>query len=260
MKTILKIISIIIVIGVFVFASFQGYKLYQNWRDAKKIEEVKTLEILKTNQGMIIKLSTELAEIQKKVIGEILKEKVTVKVEAPTYESKKAEIIELKKEPEVNQEKIETARVEFEERINEFQASPDKILINTGEDKIVIYEDTEGNLVSLESGITITRHRKVEEVIGDLQAGNTVEIIKKKDLGIKAGGYYAFDKTYGIILSKSIVNIKDYSLNASLLIPGFEDFKLIAGGDISYKIKDNLELGFGYNTNKEYYLKLQYSF
>jgi hypothetical protein len=257
---IFKTILIIVVIGVFIFAGFQGYKLYQNWRNEKKSEEVKQLEMLKANQGIIIKLKTDLANIEKKVVKENLKETVTVKETAPTYEEKKAEIIELKKDPVVNAEKIEVARVEFEERINEFQASPDKILINNGEDKIVIYEDTEGNLVSLESGITITRHRNVEEVIGDLQVGNTIEIIKKKDLGIKVGTYYSFDKTYGVILSKGIINIKDYSLNVSLLIHDFEDFKLIAGGDIGYSVKDNLELGFGYNTNKEFYVKLEYSF
>jgi hypothetical protein len=262
MKTILKIIAIVILIGVFIFAGWQGYLIYDRWRDKniKVSKEQEVIELLQKQQGTILTLRTDIAEIEKRVVTDTLKEKVVIKEEAPTYEAKKAEIIELKKEPEVNQEKIEVARVEFEERINEFQASPDKILINTGDGKIVIYEDSEGNLVSLESGVTITRHRNVEEVIGDLQAGNTIEIIKKKDLGIKAGAYYAFDSSYGIILSKGIVNIKNYSLNASLLLSDFKDFKFIVGGDIAYKIKDNLELGFGYNTNKEYYLKLQYSF
>jgi hypothetical protein len=260
MKNILKIIAVVTFIGIFIFAVWQGCLMYDRWKNKQKLEEVKTLETLKANQGMIIKLTTELAEIQKKVVGETLKEKVVVKEEAPTYESKKAEIIELKKEPVINQEKIETARVEFEERINEFQASPDKILINTGDGKIILYEDSEGNLISLESGITITRHRKVEDVINDLQVGKTIEITKKKDLNIKAGGYYSFDKTYGVIISKGIINIKDYSLNASLLLSDFKDFKLVVGGDISYEFRDNLELAIGYNTNKEFYGALRWSF
>ena len=206
-KKALEIIVILIIIAILVFAGYQGFLMYQKWQDNQKSNELKLIETLQANQGTIIRLTTELAEIEKRVVTDTLKEKVVIKEEAPTYEGTKEELIVLREDPIVNAEKIEVKRVEFEERINEFQASPDKILINTGEEKIILYEDTEGNLVSLESGITITRHRKIEEVIADL-----------------------------------------------------EDFKLIAGGDIGYEIKDNLELGFGYNTNKEFYLKLQYSF
>ena len=129
-----------------------------------------------------------------------------------------------------------------------------------GKEKIVIYEDKQGNLVSLESGITITRHRKVEEVIKDLQVGKTVEVVKTKDWNIKAGGYYSFDNSYGIILSKGILNIKSYSLNVSLLIQDFEDFRFVVGGDVGYMVRDNIELAFGYNTDKEFYGALRWSF
>lgn len=256
----MKTLGVIILIIALVAGGYFGYQYYQKWQDNQKSNELKMIEALEANEGMIIELSTELAEIKKKVVSDTLKETVVIKEEAPTYESKKEELIELRKDPEVNEEKIKVARVEFEERINEFQESPDKILINTGEEKIVIYEDDQGNLVSLESGVTITRHRDVKEVIGDLQAGKEVEVTKKTGLELKAGGYYSFDSTYGVIISKGILGIKDYSLNVSLLINDFEDFKLIAGGDLGYEIRDDIELAIGYNTEKEFYGALRWSF
>jgi len=258
----MKIFGVIILIIVLAVGGWFGYQYYQKWQNNQKSNELKIMKVLEANQGIIIKLSTELAEIQKKVVGDTLKETVVVKEEAPTYESKKEELIELRKDPIVNEEKIKVARIVFEDRIDEFQASPDKILINLGEgkEKIVIYEDKQGNLVSLESGITITRHRKVEEVIKDLQVGKTVEVVKTKDWNIKAGGYYSFDNSYGIILSKGILNIKSYSLNVSLLIQDFEDFRFVVGGDVGYMVRDNIELAFGYNTDKEFYGALRWSF
>jgi len=267
MKNILKIIAVVIFLGIFIFAVWQGCLIYDRWRNNQKIEEVKLLETLKANQGTIITLTNELAEIQKKVVGETLKEKITVKEEAPTYESKKEELIELKKEPEVNAEKIEVARAEFEERINEFQASPDKILINTGTDKIVIYEDTEGNLVSLESGITITRHRNVEEVIGDLQAGQKIEVIKK-DYNLSFNLIYDYtDKDFYPGFSYEIWDWKKFSFN----VTGYNFDNLKAGIDLCYNISDNIVVGAGLNLfgvkdfefdlNK-YYLKagIEFSF
>lgn len=256
----MKTLGVIILIIALVAGGYFGYQYYQKWQGSQKSNELKMIEALEANEGMIIELSTELAEIKKKVVSDTLKETVVIKEEAPTYESKKEELIELRKDPEVNEEKIRVARIEFEERINEFQESPDKILINTGEEKIVIYEDDQGNLVSLESGITITRHRDVKEVIGGLQAGKEVEVTKKTGLELKAGGYCSFDSTYGVIVSKGILSIKDYSLNVSLLINDFEDFKLIVGGDVGYEIRDNIELAVGYNTEKEFYGALRWSF
>jgi len=258
MKT-FKIILVIIIISMLAFCGYSGYQYYQKWQNNQKSNELKIMEILRDNQGIIIKLTTELAEIQKKVVGETLKETIVIKEEAPTYESKKEELIELEKDPVANEEKIKVARIVFEDRIDEFQASPDKILINLGEgeEKIVIYEDKDGNLVSLESGITITRHRKLSEFIP-----LPIEEVKldKANWNIKAGGYYSFDNSYGIILSKGILSIKDYSLNVSLLIQDFEDFRFVVGGDVGYMIRDNIELAFGYNTDKEFYGALRISF
>lgn len=239
-----------------------GYQYYQKWQDKnfEKSKGLEMIELLQKQQGTILTLRTEIAEIEKRIVTDTLKEKTVIKEEAPTYKAKKEELIELRKDPVVNEEKIKVARIEFESRIDEFQKSKDKILINTGGEKIVIYEDDQGNLVSLESGIVITRHRDVKEVIEDLQAGKTVEVIKEKDLDIKAGGYYSFDNSYGVILSKGILSVKDYSLNASVLLSDFEDLKFAVGGDIGYEIRENIELAFGYNTEKEFYGALRFSF
>jgi len=256
----MKIFSVIILVIALIIGGYFGYQYYQKWQNNQKSNELKIMEILRDNQGIIIKLTTELAEIQKKVVGDTLKETVVIKEGAPTYESKKEELIELRKDPVVNEEKIKVARIVFEDRIDEFQASPDKILINLGEgeEKIVIYEDKDGNLVSLESGITITRHRKLSELIPTLAEEEIA--IKKTSLKLKAGGYYSFDNSYGIIISKGILSIKDYSLNVSLLIQDFEDFRFVVGGDVGYMIRDNIELAFGYNTDKEFYGALRISF
>jgi len=255
----MKTFGTILLIIALVVGGYFGYQYYQKWQDKnfEKSKELEIIELLQKQQGKILTLRTEIAEIERRVVTDTLKEKTTIKEEAPTYESKKEELIELKKDPVINEEKIKVARIEFEERINEFQASPDKILINTGEEKIVIYEDEQGNLISLESGITITRHRDVKEVIGDLQAGRTGILPEETNLVLKAGGYYSFDNSYGIIISKGIFSIRDYSLNVSLL-SDLEGINL--GANINYSIKDNLELGIGVTIDKNYFIALEYSF
>jgi len=261
MKSIWKIIIIIIIVLGLSFVGYSGYLAYHKWQQSQKSQDQLLIESLKANKGMIVEISTELAEIKKKVNSDTLKETIVIKEEAPTYESKKEELIELRKDPIINEEQIKVARIEFEDRINEFQASPDKILINMGDEKIILYEDINGNLVSLESGVTITRHRKVEDVINDLKAGQKVETIKKKDLGLKAGGYYDIgNKGYGLIVSKDIINIKDYSLNVSLLsdLKDLEGINL--GANINYNISNSLELGAGITIDKDYYIALEYSF
>jgi len=244
MKTALKVIAIIIIIGILAFAGYEGYLLYQKWqnRDIEKSKELEIIELLQKQQGTILTLRTEIAEIEKRVITETLKEKTIIKEEAPTYEAKKEELIELEKEPEVNAEKIEVARAEFEERINEFQASPDKILINTGEDKIVIYEDDQGNLVSLESGVTITRHRKAKEVINELKAGAPIqkEVDKKYAMAFSMV-YDLEDKGYSPGLSYQLWDWKNLSLN----ITGYDFSSIKAGLDLCYNINKNIVIGIG---------------
>jgi len=244
MKTALKVIAIIILIGILIFAGYEGYLLYQKWKGQRidKSKELEIIELLQKQQGTILTLRTEIAEIEKKVVVNTLKETTVVKEEAPTYEAKKEELIELEKEPEVNAEKIEVARAEFEERINEFQASPDKILINTGEDKIVIYEDDQGNLVSLESGVTITRHRKAKEVINELKAGAPIqkEVDKKYAMAFSMV-YDLEDKYYSPGLSYQLWDWKDLSLN----ITGYDFEDIKAGMDLCYNINKNIVVGIG---------------
>lgn len=241
-KKIFVIISILVIIAGLIFAGYFGYTYYKKWQEDQKSNELKLMETLKANQGMIIKLANELAETQKKVIGNTLKETTVVKEEAPTYEAKKEEIIELKKEPEANAEKIEVVRVEFEDRINEFQASPDKILINTGEEKIVIYEDDQGNLVSLKSGVTITRHRNVEEVIDELKAGAEVQKEADNKYTMAFGMVYDLDqKDYSPGLSYQLWDWRKLSLN----ITGYDFENIKAGLDLCYNINKNIIVGIG---------------
>lgn len=242
MKMILKVITIIILIGILAFTGYEGYQLYQEWQENRKNDELKLMETLKANEGLIIKLTSELAETQKKVIGETLKETTIIKEEAPTYESKKEELIELRKDEEANKEQIEVARVAFEERINEFQASPDKILINTGEEKIVIYEDDQGNLVSLESGVTITRHRDIEEVIDELKAGAQIEKEEEKKYSMAFSMVYDLDqKNYSPGLSYQLWDWKKINLN----ITGYDFENIKAGLDLCYNVSDNIIVGAG---------------
>jgi len=179
----------------------------------------------------------------------------------------KKELIELRKNETANKEKIETMREEFEKRIKEYRASSDKILVNTGEDKIVIYEDKEGNLVSLDSGVKITRHRDAEEVIEDLKAGNTIEKEEKKYEMAFGMIYDLNQKSYTPGISYELWDWKNIGLN----ITGY-DFKDLKGGlDLCYNIKNNIVIGAGirifeledlqFNIDK-YYLKagIEFSF
>lgn len=263
LKKALEIIAILIIIVGLAFVGYKGYLAYEKWqnKDIEKSKELEVIELLQKQQGTILTLRTEIAEIEKRVVTDTLKEKTVIKEEAPTYEAKKAEIIELKKEPEVNKEKIEVARVEFENRINEFQASPDKILINTGDGKVVLYEDKDGNLVSLESGVIITRHRNVEEVKKEL--GIPI-VIEKKDKDWNIGVIYNDDFTLAI--SYDLIDYKKFSFD----ITGYDFENPKAGVDIDYDITDNLKVGVGVGLidlkgmkmmdEKEFYVKFGIKF
>lgn len=246
MKKIINIILIILIIAVFAFAGYEGYQMYQDWREGRnkivESKELRLIELLNDNQEAIVKLYSKISEVEKRVVGETLKETTIVKEEAPTYDAKKEELIELRKEPEANKEKIEVARIEFEERINEFQASPDKISINTGEEKIVIYEDDQGNLVSLESGVTITRHRKVEEVIDELKAGAEIQKEEEKKYAMAFSMIYDLDqKNIAPGLSYQLWDWKNINLN----ITGYDFESIKAGLDLCYNITDNIIVGAG---------------
>ena len=44
------------------------------------------------------------------------------------------------------------------------------------------------------------------------------------------------------------------------MIHDFEDIKYAVGADIDYSIGEDFNLGVGYNSDKDYYIKFQYSF
>ncbi|KKK55747.1 hypothetical protein LCGC14_3071440, partial [marine sediment metagenome] len=177
-----------------------------------------------------------------------------------TYESLKDEVIELKKDEEANKKEIEKLRKELSAQRKAFLASDDTIYIKTVDDEtILLYRDEDGTLQPASANIEkIIEHRELSSVVPIL-AEEEIEI-KGTSYNLKAGGFYSLDNTYGIIISKSIFTIWDLSLNASLLLSDFEDFKFAVGGDIAYEINDGLELGVGYSTDNQYYIKLQYQF
>jgi len=262
-KKVLEIVAILVIIAILIFVGYMGYNLYNEWRN-KNIEnskEQEILSVLEANKGIIIKLSTEIADIEKRIVTDTMKEVTVIKEEAPTYEAKKEELIELRKDEEANKEQIEVARIEFESRIDEFQKSKDKILINTGDGKIVIYEDEEGNLVSLESGIKITRHRDIEELKAGLHIEKKEE---KKDSDFSIGMLYSNDFTLAI--SYDLVDYKKFNLN----VTGYDYENPKIGLDIAYDINDRFEIGAGVGLldlkgmkimdEKEFYVKFGIKF
>jgi len=216
--------SIIIITALIIGACFFGYKgylTYQEWKNPK-IETIKT-------------------------VVEPLPEK--------TYIGIKDRVIELNKDPEANKVEIKELRIDLSKERQAFLASDDTILIKTTDGKtLLIYRNEEEILQAASDNIEkIIEHRDIVVLPEEIS-------ISDKDWGIKAGGYYSFDNSYGIIISKEVFDIGKWSLNASALINNFKDYKFSIGGDIGVEIRDNLELGAGYSTNKEFYVKIQYKF
>jgi len=250
---IFKIILIIVIITGIGVGGYFGYKWFKQW-EASRFSEI---SMLKFNQEMFLKQITNLSESITHVVNDTAKTTTVVKPDN-TYTELKEQIIELKKDDTTNKDEIAKLREELSVQRKAFLASDDTILIKheSGETDL-LYRDVEGNLQPASEGIEkIIEHKDVSEIPLPIEEIKTEE----RDWSIKAGGYYAFDKTYGVILSKDIISIKNYSLNASVLLSDYQDLKWAIGGDIGYQLKDNLELGAGYNSNKEYYVKLQYSF
>lgn len=270
MKKIISIISIIFIIAIFAFVGYEGYQRYQDWKtdrnEKTESNELRLIELLNDNQEAIIKLYTKIAIVEKRIVEDTLKETTVIKEDAETYNALKDELIELRKDEEVNKEKIAEMRIGFEERIKEYRESEDKILINTGEEKIVIYEDAEGNLVSLESGITITRHRDAEEVIKELKAGTVIEKDEDKKYELSLNAIYDLDaKSFYPGLSHQLLDWRKFSLN----VTGYDLDNIKGGLDICYNISDNIVVGVGMNlfgiedfefNLDKYYLKVGIEF
>ena len=231
--------KIILTILFIVLLLFGGYSVYRYWLSGgEKIStnEQEIIELLQKQQGTILTLRTEIAKIEKRVINETLKEKTIT--EGETYEGVKDELIKLRENESENKEEIKELREVFENRIDEFQKSEDKIMVTVGDEKVVIYEDEEGNLVSLNEGVEIIRHRKTEPLLEkDLQIGQVIESEPYNNFSFSI----LYDGDFSPALSYSILDWKDLSLNATAY--DFENPKL--GADLSYNIKGNLEIGAG---------------
>lgn len=234
--------KIVISLVILVLLLFGGYSAYRFWLSERKLvttDEQEIIELLQKQQGTILTLRTEIAEIEKRVVSETLKEKITVTEKGETYEGVKEQLIALRENEEENKEEIKALRETFEKRIDEFKVSDDKIMVKVGDEKVVIYEDADGNLVSLNEGVEIIRHRKTEPLLEkkpDLQVGQTIEEINDKfRLSI------LYDGNFTPAISYSILDWRDLSLN----VTGYDFQNPKLGADISYNIRGNLEIGAG---------------
>jgi len=200
-------------------------------------------------------LSTKLSDIEMRVVNDTLKTTIEVKPDY-TYESLKEQVIELSKDKETNKEQIEVLREELSAQRKAFLASDDTILIKTADETLLLYRDEEGILQPASAQIDkIVEHRDVatfseKEIVDDVTNWN-----------IKFGAYYDITKkSYGVILSKELIGIKDYTLNISLLSDMLSLEGLKIGADVGYCITNDIEFGIGINSDKDIYVKLQYEF
>jgi len=249
-----KVILIVLIVAGLIFGGYKGWGLYKQWEE-KKFNEI---EFLRRNDDMIVQKITDLSVTVTKVVNDTAKVQTVTKEDA-TYEELKKRVIELEKNKEANKDEIAKLREDLSTQRKAFLASDDTILISGKNDETyLLYRDESGNLQPASDNISkIIEHKDVSNV--PILAEEEIAI-KKTSLKLKAGGYYSFDDSYGVIISKGILSIKDYSLNVSLLIQDFEDFRFVVGGDVGYMIRDNIELAFGYNTDKEFYGALRWSF
>ena len=251
MKIFKIILVIVIVVGVCV-GGYLAFKSFKQW-EANRFSE---MTMLKFNQEMFLKKVTALSESITHIVNDTAKTTVVVKPDN-TYEELKEQVIELKKDETANKDEIAKLREELSTQRKAFLASDDTILITKDGENILLYRDTAGNLQPASEGIEkIIEHKDVSNIPIPIKE---VELVKKSYI-LKAGGYYSFDRTYGVIISKDIVNIKDYSFNVSLLsdLKSIEGIKL--GANINYNISNSLELGVGITMDKTYFMCLEYSF
>jgi len=255
MKT-FKIILVIIIISLLSFGGYYGYQYYKQWEERKFNE----IEFLKRNQDMMVQKITDLSVTVTKVVNDTVKVQTVTKEDA-TYEELKKKIIELQKDEKANKEQIAKLREDLSIQRKAFLASDDTILISGKNDETyLLYRDESGNLQPASDNIEkIIEHKELSSNVPILAEEEIA--VKKTSLKLKAGGYYNITgKESGIILSKGLFGIKNYSLNVSLLsdLKDLEGINL--GANINYGIKDNLELGIGITIDKDYFIVLEYSF
>ena len=249
---IFKILLVIVIIGMLGFCGYSGYNYFKKW-EANRFSE---MAMLRANQDMFLQKITDLSVTITHIVNDTQKTTTTPKPDS-TYVELKDKVLELQKDETANKDEIAKLREELSIQRKAFLLSDNTVLIKKDGENILLYRDTEGNLQPASEGIEkIIEHKDVSDMPLPIEEVK----LDKANWNIKAGGYYSFNGVYGVIISKGIIHIKDYSLNVSLLIRDFEDFRFIAGGDIGWEIRDNIELAFGYNTDKEFYGALRWSF
>jgi len=209
---------------------------------------------------LFLKKVTSLSESITHIVNDTVKTTVNV-IPDKNYESLKEQVIELKKDEDVNKDEIKVLREQLSEQRKAFLASDDTILIKDIDgNSLLLYRDDDGALQPASAQIDkIIEHKDVE----DICAGGICPPpeIEKKKMNIKAGLYYdLIEKNYGGILSKKLIGIKDYSLNISLLSDMISLEGLKIGTDIGYNFGNDMEFGIGINHRKDIYIKFQYSF
>ena len=251
-----KVILIIIIILALAFVGYQGYLAYEKWQQTEKSRDQLLIESLKANEGAIITLSTKLSDIEMKVVNDTLKTVVEI-IPDKSYESLKEQVIELSEDKETNKDEIKVLREQLSEQRKNFLASDDTILIKDIDgNSLLLYRDSDGALQPASAQIDkIIEHKDVavvskKEIVNDVTNWN-----------IKFGAYYDITKkSYGVILSKQLIGIKDYTLNISLLSDMLSLEGLKIGADVGYCITNDIEFGIGINHDKDIYIKLQYEF
>ena len=233
-----------------------GYYSYQYIQDMNN-RSISQIEFLKQNQDMIVNRLTELSTVITKVVNDTAKVQTIPEVDKD-YQSLKERILELEKDKENNKEEISELKEDISTQRQAFLGSESRILVKDKEgDTLLLYRDSEGDLQPASDNIDkIIEHKDIPEP----DKGITLpkEEIAENGLILKAGGYYSLDNNYGLIISAQALRLSKLSLNGSILAQSTQDISV--GADIGYEIRDNLELGVGYNTNKEIYFKLQYTF
>lgn len=249
MKYIL-VFLLVVLLGV---GGYYGYQYIQGMNN----RSISQIEFLKQNQDMIVNRLTELSTVITKVVNDTAKVQ-TLPEDDKDYQSLKTRILELEEDKEKNKEEIAELKEDISTQRQAFLGSESRILVKDKEgDTLLLYRDSEGDLQAASDNIDkIIEHKDIPEP----DKGITLpkEDIDENGLILKAGGYYSLDKNYGLIISAQMLRLSDISLNASALSDMEQNLSI--GADIGWEIKDNLELGVGYNTNKEIYFKLQYTF
>lgn len=230
-----KVVPTALIIVLLVAGGWFSYRWYLEMQKPNINQQM--ISLLSEQQGMIIKLKTDIADVERRVVAGTLKE--TVVVDGETYTDIKDQLLELRKNEDENKDEIKKLREVFEQRIKEFRDSADKIMVTAGDEKIVLYEDADGNLVSINEGVEIIRHRKVEPLLEpkpDLIAGQTIEEINDR-FSISM----LYDGDISPAVSYKVFSLKD--IGFSVTAYDLENIKL--GADVNYNFKGNLEIGAG---------------